>query len=48
VSQIAKSFLFIGKDGSLSLVICPGDRKVSSSKLKAVIGVKDRMATAEA
>lgn len=44
VGQIAKSLLFVGKDGRLFLVLCPGDRKISSSKLKAAVGVKCRMA----
>jgi prolyl-tRNA editing enzyme YbaK/EbsC (Cys-tRNA(Pro) deacylase) len=47
VGQIAKSLLFIGKDGRYFMVMCPGDRRVSSSKLKAVTGSKSRMATAE-
>ncbi len=47
VGQIAKSLLFIGKDGRYFLVVCPGDRKVSSSKLKAAAGVKSRMAGPE-
>jgi prolyl-tRNA editing enzyme YbaK/EbsC (Cys-tRNA(Pro) deacylase) len=47
VGQIAKSLLFIGKDGRYFLVICPGDRKISSSKLKAAAGVKSRMAGPE-
>lgn len=47
VGQIAKSLLFVGKDGGFYLLICPGDRKVSNSKLKSAIGVKSRMATAE-
>jgi prolyl-tRNA editing enzyme YbaK/EbsC (Cys-tRNA(Pro) deacylase) len=47
VGQIAKSLLFIGKDGHFFMVVCPGDRRVSSSKLKAVTGVKSRMAGAE-
>jgi prolyl-tRNA editing enzyme YbaK/EbsC (Cys-tRNA(Pro) deacylase) len=44
VSQIAKSLLFVGKDGRFFMVISPGDRRISSSKLKAVTGVKSRMA----
>ena len=44
VGQIAKSLLFLGKDGRFFLLVCPGDRKVSSSKLKAATGVKTRMA----
>jgi prolyl-tRNA editing enzyme YbaK/EbsC (Cys-tRNA(Pro) deacylase) len=47
VGQIAKSLLFIGKDGRFFMVLAPGDRRVSSSKLKAAIGVKSRMASAE-
>ena len=47
VGQIAKSLLFLGKDGRFFLLVCPGDRKVSSSKLKATIGVKTRMARYE-
>jgi prolyl-tRNA editing enzyme YbaK/EbsC (Cys-tRNA(Pro) deacylase) len=47
VGQIAKSLLFIGKDGRRFLLIAPGDRKVSSSKLKAACGVKIHMADAE-
>jgi prolyl-tRNA editing enzyme YbaK/EbsC (Cys-tRNA(Pro) deacylase) len=47
VGQIAKSLLFIGKDGRYFMVMCPGDRRVSSSKLKAVTGSKSRMATAD-
>jgi prolyl-tRNA editing enzyme YbaK/EbsC (Cys-tRNA(Pro) deacylase) len=44
VSRIAKSLAFLGKDGKFFLVLCPGDRRVSSSKLKTVTGVKSRMA----
>ncbi len=44
VGQIAKSLLFVGKDGRYFMLLCPGDRKVSSSKLKAGLGVKTRMA----
>jgi len=46
VGQIAKSLLFIGKNGKYYMVLCPGDRKVSGSKLKGAIGVKSRMANA--
>lgn len=45
VARIAKSLLFVAKNGSFYMVLCPGDRKVSSSRLKRVIGVKARMAT---
>ena len=47
VGQIAKSLLFLGKDGRYFMLLCPGDRKVSSSKLKAALGVKTRMARQE-
>ena len=47
VGQIAKSILFIGKNGLFYLVVCPGDRKVSGSKLKHAAGVKTRMANTE-
>ena len=47
VGQIAKSLLFIGKNNQFYIVLCPGDRKISSSKLKSVLGVKSRMANAE-
>ncbi len=47
VSRIAKSLLFACKDGAFVLVVCPGDRKISSSKLKAAAGKKSRMATPE-
>ena len=47
VSQIAKSLLFVGRDGRFFMVISPGDRRISSSKLKAVTGVKSRMANGE-
>ena len=47
VGQIAKSLLFRGKNKRFYMVICPGDRKVSSSKLKKAMGVKTRMSNAE-
>jgi len=47
VGQIAKSLLFSGKDGKFFMVVCPGDRRLSNSKVKAATGVKSRMATAE-
>jgi prolyl-tRNA editing enzyme YbaK/EbsC (Cys-tRNA(Pro) deacylase) len=47
VGQIAKSLLFLGKDGRFFMVVSPGDRRISSSKLKAVTGVKSRMASGE-
>jgi len=47
VGNIAKSLLFIAKDGRLFLLVCPGDRRVSNAKLKAAVGAKTRMANAE-
>jgi prolyl-tRNA editing enzyme YbaK/EbsC (Cys-tRNA(Pro) deacylase) len=47
VGQIAKSLLFKGKDEKFYMVICPGDRRVTNAKLKAALGVKARMATAD-
>ena len=47
VGQIAKSLLFRGKDGVYRMVVCAGDRRVSNAKLKALTGVKMRMATPE-
>jgi prolyl-tRNA editing enzyme YbaK/EbsC (Cys-tRNA(Pro) deacylase) len=47
VGQIAKSLLFLGKDGRHAMLVCPGDHKVSSSKMKAALGFKTRMANAE-
>jgi prolyl-tRNA editing enzyme YbaK/EbsC (Cys-tRNA(Pro) deacylase) len=44
VGQIAKSLLFVAKNGALAMLLCPGDRKASSAKLKAVLGAKSRMA----
>ncbi len=44
VGQIAKSLLFLGKDGRFTMLLCPGDHKVSSAKLKMTLGVKARMA----
>jgi prolyl-tRNA editing enzyme YbaK/EbsC (Cys-tRNA(Pro) deacylase) len=47
VGNIAKSLLFIGKDGRFYLLVCPGDRKVANAKLKAALGTKSRMANAD-
>ena len=44
VGQIAKSILFVCKTAGAFLVVCPGDRKVSSSKLQKVTGEKPRLA----
>lgn len=47
VGQIAKSLVFLGKDGTTVMVVCSGDRRVSNVKLKALMGVKSRMANGE-
>ena len=47
VGQIAKSIVFIGKDGRKFLVVCPGDRKISSSKFKACTGTKGKLASGD-
>ena len=47
VGQIAKSILIKGKDGKFRLLVCPGDRRIDNRKLKQMLGVKARMATAE-
>lgn len=47
VGNIAKSLLFVAKDGRYFMIVCAGDRKVANAKLKATIGVKTRMANAE-
>ena len=45
--QIAKSILMKGKDEVYRMILCAGDRKISASQLKKLIGVKARMATAD-
>jgi Cys-tRNA(Pro) deacylase len=45
--QIAKTLLFLGRDGRLFMVVAPGDRRVSAAKLKAATGTKSRMARAD-
>jgi prolyl-tRNA editing enzyme YbaK/EbsC (Cys-tRNA(Pro) deacylase) len=47
VGQIAKSLLFTRKDGNLFMIIAPGDRRLSTAKIKAATGIKSRMASAE-
>jgi prolyl-tRNA editing enzyme YbaK/EbsC (Cys-tRNA(Pro) deacylase) len=47
VGQIAKSLLFVRKDGRFFMVISPGDGRLSSAKLKAATGVKSRMASGD-
>ena len=45
--QIAKSILMKGKNGSFFLIVCAGDRRVSTSAMKQLTGTKTRMATVE-
>jgi prolyl-tRNA editing enzyme YbaK/EbsC (Cys-tRNA(Pro) deacylase) len=47
VGNIAKSLLFVAKDGRRFMLVCPGDRRVSNAKLKGALGAKTRMANAE-
>ena len=47
VGQIAKSILLLGKDGRHFMLLAPGDRKISSAKLKAALGTKSRMTRPE-
>lgn len=47
VGQIAKSLLFLAKDGRYHMIVCAGDRRVNSSKLKALVGSKCSMANGE-
>ena len=47
VGQIAKSVLLLGKDGRHFMLLAPGDRKISSAKLKAALGTKTRMTRPE-
>jgi prolyl-tRNA editing enzyme YbaK/EbsC (Cys-tRNA(Pro) deacylase) len=47
VSRIAKSLLFKGKDGAYYMVVCPGDRRLSSSALKRAAGCKLSMTDAD-
>ena len=46
-ARIAKSLLFKGKSGGFYLVVCPGDKRLSSSALKRVIGSRVSMTDAE-
>jgi prolyl-tRNA editing enzyme YbaK/EbsC (Cys-tRNA(Pro) deacylase) len=47
VGQIAKSILVHGKDGRDRMIVLAGDRRLSSGRLKRLLGVKARMATPE-
>ena len=44
---IAKSILLKGKNGDFYLIVCAGDKRVSTAKLKTLTGTKTRMATKE-
>jgi prolyl-tRNA editing enzyme YbaK/EbsC (Cys-tRNA(Pro) deacylase) len=46
-ARIAKSLLFKGRSGSHHLVVCPGDKRLSSSALKRVLGARASMTSAE-
>ena len=46
-ARIAKSLLFKDKSGSFHMVVCPGDKRLSSSVLKRVIGSRVSMTDAE-
>ncbi len=47
VGQIAKSILLIGKDGRHRMAVLPGDKRLSSSAIKRITGVKHSMPDAE-
>lgn len=47
VGQIAKSLLFKGSSGKIVMVVCAGDRKVSSGKLKRLCGEKMSMTSGD-
>ncbi|GAB1458151.1 MAG: YbaK/EbsC family protein [Spirochaetia bacterium] len=47
VGQIAKSLLFRAKNGTYHLVVCAGDKRINSGRLKALVGFKTSMADAE-
>ena len=47
VGNIAKSLLFVTKDGDYFMFVCPGDRRMANRKVKSVIGAKARMASAD-
>jgi prolyl-tRNA editing enzyme YbaK/EbsC (Cys-tRNA(Pro) deacylase) len=47
VGQIAKSLLFIGPSGRVAMIVCAGDRKISSGKIKRLCGEKMSMTNAE-
>lgn len=46
-ADIAKSILFVAKDGSPHMVIIAGDRRVDTKKLKRIVGKEVRIAKAD-
>jgi len=46
-ARIAKSLLFRAKDGRYVMLVCPGDKRVSSGALKRAAGSKLSMTDAE-
>jgi prolyl-tRNA editing enzyme YbaK/EbsC (Cys-tRNA(Pro) deacylase) len=46
-ARIAKSLLFKSREGTYHLVVCPGDKRLSSGVLKRLIGSKVSMADAD-
>ncbi len=46
-ARIAKSLLFRSKAGTYHMVVCPGDKRLSSGVLKRLIGAKVSMADAD-
>ena len=47
VGQIAKSILLRGKNGTYSMAVLPGDKRISNTKLKQIMGAKQSMASAD-
>jgi prolyl-tRNA editing enzyme YbaK/EbsC (Cys-tRNA(Pro) deacylase) len=46
-ARIAKSLLFKDREGRFFMVVCPGDKRLSSSALKRVAGAKLSMTDAD-
>ena len=46
-ARIAKSLLFKDKSGGFHMVVCTGDKRLSSSALKRVIGARVSMTDAD-
>lgn len=46
-ARIAKSLLFKSREGTYHLVVCPGDKRLSSGVLKRLIGSKVSMTDAD-